>query len=69
MRWLILLILAALAFYYFAPEPEPTPIEDTFVGDEIRAVKKAQDFEQEFLDATKAQQQRMEEQLEDASGG
>jgi hypothetical protein len=69
MRWLILLILAALAFYYFLPEPEPVPVEEGFLGDEIRAVQKAQDFEQEYLDATRARQEKMEEALEESGGG
>jgi hypothetical protein len=69
MRWLILLILAALAFFYFLPEREPVPVEETFIGDEIRAVQKAEAFEQEYLDATRARQEQMEKELEEAAGG
>lgn len=69
MRWLILLILAALAFFYFLPEPEPVPVEETFIGDELRAMQRAEDLEQDYLDATRARQQKMEEELEEAAGG
>lgn len=69
MRWLILLVLLALAIAYFLPEPERVPVEETFIGDEIRAVQKAESFEQEYLDATRARQEQMEKDLEEAAGG
>jgi len=69
MRWLIFLILAALAFFYFLPEREPVPVEETFIGDEIRAVQKAEAFEQEYLDAVRERQEKMEAELDEAGGG
>lgn len=69
MRWLILLILLALAIAYFLPAPERVPVEETFIGDELRAVRKAEDLEQDYLDATRARQQQMEKELEEAAGG
>jgi hypothetical protein len=44
-------------------------VEETFIGDEIRAVQKAEAFEQEYLDATRARQEQMEKELEEAAGG
>ncbi|KAA9131634.1 hypothetical protein F3N42_09985 [Marinihelvus fidelis] len=64
MRFLIGLILVALLVWHFWPEPEPMAVEDTFIGDQVKVLKKAEGFEQSHLDAVKAQQDRMEKQLD-----
>jgi len=69
MRWLILLILILLTVFYFIPEPEPVPAEESFIGDQVKALNKAKGFEQEYLDATKARQEQMEKELEESTGG
>ena len=47
MRYLILLIVILLAAWALWPEPEPIPVEETFIGDQIRPLRKAEKFQQE----------------------
>lgn len=68
MRWLLALLIILLAIWYFLPEPEPVPVEETFIGDQVKTLKKAESFEQQHLDAVREQQERMDKQLEDADG-
>ncbi len=69
MRWLLLLIILVLAYFYFLPERVPKPIEETFIGEQIKPLRKAEGFEDEYLKSVKEQQKKMEEQLERESGG
>lgn len=69
MRWLIAFILIALVVWYFLPEPEPRPVEETFIGDQIEALNKAEQFEQEYLDAVRERQEKMEAELDKEDGG
>jgi len=69
MRWLIALLLIALAIWYFLPEPEPRPVEETFIGEEIKALNKAKQFEQEYLEAVRERQEKMEAELDEQDGG
>ena len=70
MRWLIFLILVLAALWYLRGiEEEPPPTADeSFIGGPVKALRKAEGFEKQYLDATKAQQQKMEQQIEQASG-
>ncbi len=68
MRWMLLLIIVLLAFFYLLPEPEPRPIEETFIGEQLKPLRKAEGFEEEYLKSVKEQQKRMEEDLEKAGG-
>jgi len=69
MRWFIFLILVLAALWYLRgiEEKAPPKIEDSFIGGPVKALRKAEGFEKEYLDATKAQQQKMEEQIEKGS--
>ena len=76
MRMFILLILALLGAWFFwagpgaskrEPEP-PMPVEETFIGDQVRVLNKAQDTERQYLESVDAHKQRLEEQLEDGGG-
>ena len=69
MRWLIVLILILLAIFYFLPESEPPPAEETFIGDQVKALRKAEGFEDEYLKAAEERKKQMEEELEKATGG
>ena len=69
MRWLILLLVIILTVYYFMPEPEPIPIEETFIGEPVKALQDAQGYEDEYLKANEERRKRMEEELEKATGG
>ena len=68
MRFLILLIIVLLAILYLLPEEEPPTAEESFIGDQVRTLRKAEGFETEYLEAEKARQERMEQQLEEAAG-
>lgn len=69
MRFLLVLIVILLAVWYFLPEPEPVPAEESFIGDQVRLLNDAGGVEQRHLEDVRARQQRMEEQLEGDSGG
>ena len=71
MRWFIflLLVLAALWFLRGIEEKSPPSAEDSFIGGPVKSLRKAEGFEKNYLDATKAQQRKMEEQIENAAAG
>jgi len=68
MRFLIVLIVILLTIYFFAEEPEPKPVEETFIGEQIEPLREVEGFEQEYLKADKAHQQKLEEELEKSGG-
>ena len=71
MRWFIFLILVfALLWYIRGIEEKPPPTaEESYIGDSVKALRKAEEFEKTYLEAAKERQKRMEEQLEEGSGG
>ncbi len=69
MRWLIGLIAILLALYYLWPEPEPIPVEETFIGEPVKALRSAEGFEDEYLEAQEARKDELERQLEEQTGG
>ena len=69
MRWFVALIVILLAFYYFLPEPEHRPVEETFIGEQVKVLRKAENYEDEYLKAIQERQDQMEEELEKATGG
>ena len=68
MRGLIILIILILLVWKLWPQPEPLPIEETYIGDQVKVLEKAEDFEQQYLDATKARQDRIDRQVDDPDG-
>ena len=68
MRWMIALILVLLTIFYFMKEPEPRPVEETFIGEQIKPLRKAEGFEEEFLKADQEHQKKLEEELEKSGG-
>ncbi len=69
-RWILALVALAVLWKCSQQEdPPPVPIEDTFMGDTVKAKENAQGYEQEYLDATRERQRQMDEQLERDSGG
>jgi hypothetical protein len=68
MRFLIVIIVILLAIYFFAEEPEPKPIEKTFIGEQVKPLKEMEGFEQEYLKADKAHQEQLEEKLRESGG-
>jgi len=71
MRWFIffLVVFAILWYIRGIEEVPPPPIEESFIGGPVKALRKAEGFETEYLEATKARNKRMDEQLEKDSGG
>ena len=71
MRWLLLLIIVFALLWYIRgiEDVEPPPVEEGIIGGPVKALRKAEGFEKEYLDATKEHQKKMEEQLEEDTGG
>jgi hypothetical protein len=69
LRWLVALIILLLALFFYLREPEPKPVEDTFIGPQVESLRKAEGVEDDYLKATRERQQRMEEALEEDTGG
>ena len=71
MRWFIFLILVLAALWYLRglEEVEPPPIEEGIIGGPVRALHKAEGFENSYLEDTQDHQKQIEEQLEKDSGG
>jgi hypothetical protein len=65
MRFLIVLIvILLLAFKFWPREPVPTA-EESFIGPQIQSLNKAEQVEEQYLDAL----ERKNEKLEKQSGG
>jgi len=62
MRFLIVLIIIAFLVFKFWPEPAVPPVEETFIGPEIQTLKKAEQVEQQYLDALDKTNERIERQ-------
>lgn len=69
MRWLIALIVILLAIFHFMKEPERRPVEETFIGNQVKVLNDAKNIEGDYLDAVKKAQEQMEKDLEEGSGG
>jgi len=61
----VLIIIALLVFKYWPDQPVPTA-EESFIGPQIQTMKKAEQVEQQYLDALKKKDEHMEKQ---ADGG
>lgn len=70
MRWLLFLIVVFAVLWYIRgiEETPPPTAEESFIGDQVKVLRKAEGFEKTYLDATREQQKKMEEQLEKDSG-
>ncbi len=65
MRALIILIIIVLLVFKFWPE-QPTPsIEETFIAPQLEPLRKAEQLEQQYLDAL----EKKNEQIERESDG
>ncbi|HEY5774546.1 MAG TPA: hypothetical protein VIS57_00540 [Xanthomonadales bacterium] len=71
MRWLFFLIIVFAVLWYIRgiEDVKPPPIEEGIIAGPVKALHKAQNFEKSYLDATREQQKKMEEQLEKETGG
>lgn len=71
MRWLIFFLLVCAALWYIRgiEEKRPSSVEETFIGDQVKTLRKAENFEQDYLEMNKQHQKKLEEQLEKDAGG
>ena len=71
MRWfLFLIIVFSLLWYIRGIEEKPPPTaEESFIGGPVKALRKAEGYEESYLEATEERKKKMEEQLEKDSGG
>jgi hypothetical protein len=65
MRLLIVLIIIALLLFKFWPEQPVPTAEESFIGPQIQAMKKAEQVEQQMQEA----QDRKDEQIDRESDG
>ena len=70
MRWLLFFIIVFAVLWYIRgiEDVPPPPIEEGFIGGPVKALRKAEGFEESYLDATEERQKRMEEQIEKDGG-
>ncbi len=64
MRWLLILIIVLLLGWQLMPDPEPVPIEKTFIAEPVQRLEDAKALEQQYLEADEARKQRLEDALE-----
>ena len=69
MRWLVVLIIILLAWFYFQDEPEPVPVEESFIVEPVGALREAERYNDQYKAMDQQRQQRLEESLEEQSGG
>lgn len=69
MRWLIALIVILLAIYHFWPEPEPVPVEKSFIAPQVEVLREAQSLEADLQRADEARRRQLEEDIEKQTGG
>lgn len=71
MRWLIIFLLAVAVLWYIRGlEKTPPPkAEDSVIGEPVKALHAAQDYEKTYLESVNEHKKKMEEQLEQDAGG
>ena len=66
MRILVFIIVVLLLAYALWPDPEPVPVEETFIGDQIKPLRKAEKFQEEdYLKALDQHRQEMDQQADE----
>jgi hypothetical protein len=66
MRFLVLLIVVLLVAFALWPRQPTPPIEETFIAPQLEPLKKAEQVEQQYLDALDRTNQQIEK---DSDGG
>ena len=59
--FIILLIIVFLVFKFWPEQPTP-PIEETFIGPQLQPLRKAEQVEQQYLDALEKKNEEIERQ-------
>ena len=70
MRWLIFFLLVCAALWYIRgiEETPPPTAEESFIGPQMQALKKAEQFAKDDPEMDKEYQKRLEEQIKKDSG-
>jgi len=66
MRALIVLIIIVLLVFKFWPEQPIPAVEDTFIGPQLQPLRKAEQVEEQYLDALDKKNEKIER---DSDGG
>ena len=62
MRFLVLLIVVLLVAFALWPRQPTPPIEETFIAPQLEPLKKAEQVEQQYLDALDRTNQQIEKE-------
>ena len=66
MRFLALIIIILLLAYTWWPEQEPKPVEETYIGDQIAPLRKAEKFQQDdYLKALDEHRENMDDKVDE----
>lgn len=64
MRQLLILLVLVLLAWKFWPVPEPVPVEETVIGEPVKRLQEAEQFEAQYLEQSEARKRRLEEAME-----
>jgi len=62
MRSFIILLIIVFLVFKFWPEQSIPPIEETFIGPQLEPLRKAEQVEQQYLDALEKKNEEIERQ-------
>lgn len=65
MRWLLILIVVLFLAWKLVPDPEPLPVEETFIAEPVQQLQDAEAYEDRYLEQADERKQRLEEALDD----
>ncbi len=66
MRFLLVLIILALAIWKLWPEPPVPTAEESFIGPQVQTLNKMEQFEEDYMKALDEKKERLERE---ADGG
>jgi hypothetical protein len=64
MRALIILIIIALLVFKLWPEQPTLAVEETFIGPQLEPLRKAEQVEQQYLDALERKNEQIERETD-----
>jgi hypothetical protein len=62
MRFLIVLIIIALVVFKLWPDQPVPTVEESFIGPQIQSLKKAEQVEDQYMDALERKNQQIDKQ-------
>jgi hypothetical protein len=62
MKFLVLLIIVLLIAFALWPRPPTPPVEETFIAPQLEPLHKAEQVEQQYMDALERTNEKIEEQ-------